>query len=146
MSTTNTKLRAAVLIVSQTASEDPLTDKCIPILQDVFRDLGNDQWDVAISEIVPDSFLEIQKFITTWSDGKDGKDAVNLIVTSGGTGFAVKDVTPEVWLSESWWGTWKLMVDRLFLRCWIDRRRGLCEYHRYNYILNYADKCAAMEC
>jgi gephyrin len=86
-------LKAAILIVSETASADPLTDKCIPILQGVFNDLGKDQWEVAISEIVPDNVLEIQKFIRNQTDRDD---AVNLIVTSGGTGFAVKDVTPEV--------------------------------------------------
>lgn len=87
------KLRAAILIVSQTASEDPSTDKCIPILKGVFNDLGNDQWEVAASEIVPDSVLEIQKSLRAWTDRED---ALNLIITSGGTGFAVKDVTPEV--------------------------------------------------
>jgi gephyrin len=90
----NSKLKAAILIISQTASQDPSTDKCIPILEDTFSDLGNGQWDVAISEIVPDSVLEIQKFIRTHTDSEN---PVNLIITSGGTGFAVKDVTPEVW-------------------------------------------------
>ncbi|KAF2273020.1 uncharacterized protein EI97DRAFT_192762 [Westerdykella ornata] len=88
----NTKLKAAILVVSQTASQDPTTDKCIPVLKQLFQELGNDQWEVAISEIVPDSILDIQKFIRTWTDRED---AVNLIVTGGGTGFAVKDVTPE---------------------------------------------------
>jgi gephyrin len=90
---TDTKLKAAILIVSETASQDPSTDKCIPILQDAFAHLGNDQWEVASTEIVPDSVLHIQKSIRTWTDGED---SVNLIVTSGGTGFATKDVTPEV--------------------------------------------------
>lgn len=89
----NSKLKAAVLVVSQTASQDPSTDKCIPILKDVFNELGNDQWDVAISEIVPDDIVEIQKFIRTQTDSEN---PTNLIITSGGTGFAVKDVTPEV--------------------------------------------------
>ena len=43
---------------------------------------------------VPDDVLEIQRSIQAWSDDADSK--VNLIVTSGGTGFAVKDRTPEV--------------------------------------------------
>jgi gephyrin len=93
MSTTNPKLKAAILIVSETASQDPSTDKCIPILKEVFGNLGNDQWDVSDSEIVPDNVLAIQKSIRNWTDGPE---PVNLIVTSGGTGFATKDVTPEV--------------------------------------------------
>ncbi|KAJ9644553.1 hypothetical protein H2199_003516 [Coniosporium tulheliwenetii] len=86
------KLRAAILIISETASQDLSTDKCGPILQDVFRDDGGDQWEVAETKIVPDSILDIQSAIKQWSDGED---ALNLIVTSGGTGFAVKDQTPE---------------------------------------------------
>lgn len=93
MSTTKSKLKAAILIVSETASQDPSTDKCIPILKDVFGNSGNDQWDVAETEIVPDSVLAIQKTIRNWTDGAD---PINLIISSGGTGFATKDVTPEV--------------------------------------------------
>ena len=89
----NQKLRAAILVVSETAFKDPSSDKCIPVLQDVFNALGNDQWEIVATEIVPDSVLDIQKAIKAWSDGED---PVNLVVTSGGTGFAVKDVTPEV--------------------------------------------------
>jgi gephyrin len=93
MSTTNPKLKAAILIVSETASQDPSTDKCIPILKEVFGNLGSGQWDVSDTEIVPDNVLAIQKTIRNWTDDAE---PINLIVTSGGTGFATKDVTPEV--------------------------------------------------
>lgn len=93
MSTTQSKLKAAILIVSETASQDPSTDKCIPILKDVFGSSVHDQWDVAETEIVPDNVLAIQKAIRSWTDRAD---PINLIVSSGGTGFATKDVTPEV--------------------------------------------------
>ena len=93
MSTAGFKLRAAILIVSETATHDPSTDKCIPILKDVFGNLGNGQWEVSEAEIVPDNSLTIQKTIRNWTDSAD---PFNLIVTSGGTGFATKDVTPEV--------------------------------------------------
>ncbi|KAJ4351728.1 uncharacterized protein N0V89_007071 [Didymosphaeria variabile] len=89
---TDEKLKAAILVVSETASQDPSTDKCIPVLQDVFAKLGNDQWEVASTDIIPDSVLDIQKSIRTWTDSEN---PINLIVTSGGTGFATKDVTPE---------------------------------------------------
>lgn len=89
----NPKLKAALLVVSETASRDPSSDKCIPTLTEVFAELGNDQWEVVATEIVPDSVLEIQKSIRTWADGEN---PINLVVSSGGTGFATKDVTPEV--------------------------------------------------
>lgn len=93
MSTANNKLKAAILVVSETASKDPTTDKCIPTLEDVFEQLGNDQWTVQETEIVPDNVLAIQKKIQSWTDSGE---YINLILTSGGTGFATKDVTPEV--------------------------------------------------
>lgn len=89
-------LKAAIIVVSETASQDPSTDKAIPTLSDVFSQSGGGQWEVAQTRIVPDSVLDIQRAIQQWSDGPD---ALNLIVTSGGTGFAVKDVTPEVSVS-----------------------------------------------
>ncbi|CAO2654815.1 Nn.00g115480.m01.CDS01 [Neocucurbitaria sp. VM-36] len=92
MSLQNSKLKAALLIVSDTASREPSTDQCIPILKEVFVELGKDQWDISETEIVPDSVIAIQNTVRKWTDGED---LVNLIVTSGGTGFATKDVTPE---------------------------------------------------
>lgn len=86
-------LRAAILIVSETASKDTSTDKGIPTLRQSFAEKGGDQWTVDETKIVNDSVLDIQRAITAWTDGAD---PVNLIVTSGGTGFAQKDVTPEV--------------------------------------------------
>ncbi|KAF1994763.1 gephyrin [Amniculicola lignicola CBS 123094] len=85
------KLKAAILVVSETASTDPSTDECIPRLKQAFE-AAQDQWDIVVEEFVPDDVLKIQRFIKTWTDRED---PVNLIVSSGGTGFAVKDVTPE---------------------------------------------------
>lgn len=98
MSEGGTKLKAAVLIVSDTASKDASTDRCIPVLKDVFDSVGDNQWELTETQIVPDDILTIQKTIRWWSDGPE---PVNLIVTSGGTGFATKDVTPEVCIERS---------------------------------------------
>ncbi|GIZ41150.1 hypothetical protein CKM354_000446500 [Cercospora kikuchii] len=85
-------LRAAILIVSETASRDASTDKGTPALQEVFAQNGGDQWTANDTRIVTDSVLDIQRVITEWTDAPE---PVNLILTSGGTGFAQKDVTPE---------------------------------------------------
>jgi len=82
------KMRAAILVVSDTASVDPSTDKCIPVLKDVF----GDAWEIVEAKIVPDDIKAIQEFIKEWTDSEEH---ANCIVTSGGTGFAVKDKTPE---------------------------------------------------
>ena len=84
-------LRAAILVVSETATQDPSTDRCLPLLGDVFEQ--SKQWQVSLTKFVRDDILEIQRSIMEWTDGSD---SVNLIVTSGGTGFATKDHTPEV--------------------------------------------------
>ncbi|KAK5132290.1 hypothetical protein LTR08_009198 [Meristemomyces frigidus] len=88
----HSKLRAAILIISETASKDPATDKGIPALQEVFAEKAGDRWTFNETRIVPDSVLDIQRAITGWSDGEE---FFNLVLTSGGTGFTVKDVTPE---------------------------------------------------
>ncbi|KAL6719311.1 hypothetical protein ACLMJK_003550 [Lecanora helva] len=86
------KLRATVLIVSDTAFQDPSTDKSGDILANVFETEGNDQWSAISREIVPDEVLAIQRAVTKYCDGEDH---ANLLITTGGTGFAVKDNTPE---------------------------------------------------
>lgn len=88
----STKLRAAILIVSDTATEDPSTDKAGNVLEETFETDGNEQWTVAAKIIVPDNVLRIQHTLAGWCDGRE---PMNLVVTTGGTGFAVKDNTPE---------------------------------------------------
>ena len=87
------KLTATILIVSDTASKDPSTDRAGATLAEIFAADGGGAWDVPVTKIVPDDVLEIQRNILQWTDGDD---FVNLIITTGGTGFAVKDRTPEV--------------------------------------------------
>ena len=86
------RLRAAILIVSETAFNDPSTDKSEDTLRDTFESGSVDKWAVEETQIVPDDVLSIQRTLTQWCDGMD---PVNLVVTTGGTGFTAKDITPE---------------------------------------------------
>ena len=88
----NTKLKAAILIISDTAYQDPSTDKAGNILEDAFTSDGGDQWVVKEKQIVPDDVLAIQRHLAIWCDGAS---PVNLAITTGGTGFTAKDNTPE---------------------------------------------------
>jgi gephyrin len=90
MASPQSKLTASILIISETASANPSTDKCIPALSGVFTDLGSSNWTIASTTIIPDSIPAIQDAVLKSCD-----QGINLILTSGGTGFAVKDVTPE---------------------------------------------------
>lgn len=83
-------LKAAILVVSTTASKDPSTDASESTLRSVFEQDGGGQWTVTDVKIVPDSTVQIQKHIVVWAD-----EGINLIVTTGGTGFAIHDNTPE---------------------------------------------------
>ena len=87
------KLKAAILIISDTASKDPSTDKAGKVLTETFSTDGDGRWTSPVIEIVPDDVLDIQRTVKQWSDAED---YFNLVVTTGGTGFAVKDITPEV--------------------------------------------------
>lgn len=86
-------LRPAILVISDTASRDPSADKTTSLLEEVFAADGAGKWSTDIlSKIVPDDSSQIQSAIKSWTDNHD---YANLIVTSGGTGFTPKDITPE---------------------------------------------------
>ncbi|KIV93886.1 hypothetical protein PV10_05065 [Exophiala mesophila] len=89
-------LRPAILIVSDTAFADPSTDKAGSALTETFSVDGAGRWEEPIIEIVKDDVLEIQRAVRSWSDGESqASGPINLIVTTGGTGFARRDFTPE---------------------------------------------------
>ncbi|KAJ5178234.1 uncharacterized protein N7500_000933 [Penicillium coprophilum] len=84
-----TKLRVAILIVSDTASKDPASDKVF----DALRPILSEGWEPPAFKIVPDDVFQIQQSIYDWADSPNW---YNLILLSGGTGFSVKDNTPEL--------------------------------------------------
>jgi gephyrin len=94
MNSENEQLRPAILIISDTAFRDPATDKAGDILCQTFASEGGDKWTEPLIETVPDDATRIELAVRRWTD--DEKNYVNLVVTTGGTGFAVKDITPEV--------------------------------------------------
>ncbi|KAH6632010.1 MoaB/Mog domain-containing protein [Chaetomium tenue] len=88
----STSLKAAILVVSTTAAKDPSTDAAEAALRDVFEQDGGGRWDVVETKIVSDVVTQIQRQITLWTDAAE---PANLVITTGGTGFAVADHTPE---------------------------------------------------
>lgn len=106
-------LKPAILVISDTASADPSADATGPVLVDAFSNAGSHIWDKPVISIVPDSISAIQDQIRLWTGEHHYQDpgsteTINLIVTTGGTGFAVRDRTPEVGLLSQmiavhWW-------------------------------------------
>lgn len=89
---TDAKLKPAILIVSDTASLDPTSDRAGPVLTEAFAE-ASITWACPLIKIVPDVVKDIQEAICAWTDNEE---FCNLIITTGGTGFAVNDYTPEV--------------------------------------------------
>ena len=81
-------MRIAVLTVSDRASRGERPDASGPALIDL---IGSQGWQVAKQSILPDDFDGLRETLTNWADSGD----VDVILTTGGTGFAPRDVTPE---------------------------------------------------
>jgi molybdenum cofactor synthesis domain-containing protein len=81
-------LRLAILTVSDRSSRGERPDASGPALVELVQSQG---WQVVRQEIVPDEMEAIQETFRTWSDSGD----VDVILATGGTGFAPRDVTPE---------------------------------------------------
>lgn len=79
--------RARVITVSDRSHGGLRHDSSGPLLSDLLRKLGFAEADVVV---VPDEVPEIESALrAAISDG------VDLVATTGGTGFALRDVTPE---------------------------------------------------
>jgi molybdopterin adenylyltransferase len=82
------ELRAAIITVSTSKAAGDGVDESGPELADFARELGA---EVTRREIVPDERARIEELLRHLAD----EEGCDLILTSGGTGFAPTDVTPE---------------------------------------------------
>jgi molybdenum cofactor synthesis domain-containing protein len=87
-----TGIRFGVLTVSDRSARGERPDASGPALVKHIQSLG---WQVFYQEIIPDESELIQKILADWSDS----GSVDVILTTGGTGFARRDVTPEATLA-----------------------------------------------
>lgn len=86
------KNTAAVITVSDKASRGERVDTSGPALCAL---LQKDGWDVLYTTVVPDEETEIREALLHCADTL----RLALILTTGGTGFSPRDITPEVTLS-----------------------------------------------
>jgi molybdopterin adenylyltransferase len=84
--------RAGILTVSDRSSRGEREDVSGPVLVSTVRDeLG---FNVSEYAIVPDERADIAAVLRDWAD----RLKLDVILTTGGTGFAPRDVTPEATL------------------------------------------------
>ena len=82
--------RIGILTVSDRASRGEYEDKGGPAIHAWFSRVLTSEWQ-AVARVVPDEQLEIEVALCELSDVEN----CSLIVTTGGTGPALRDVTPE---------------------------------------------------
>jgi molybdenum cofactor synthesis domain-containing protein len=81
-------LRFAILTVSDRSSRGERPDASGPALAELVKAQG---WQIVRQGIVPDELEAIKEILLAWSDSGE----VDVILATGGTGFAPRDVTPE---------------------------------------------------
>ncbi len=85
-------IRVGILTVSDRSSRGERPDISGQVLKKAMSDQG---WQVIKTAIVPDERSKISAILSEWADGRE----CDLILTTGGTGFSPRDITPEATLA-----------------------------------------------
>ena len=86
------QIRAVVITVSDACSRGERQDESGETLAQLLKDIGA---DVVATKIVSDDLEPLTETLREFADLPD----VNLIITTGGTGFSTRDNTPEATLA-----------------------------------------------
>ncbi len=81
-------IRFGILTLSDRSARGERADVSGPALADLVR---AQSWSVAKQALLPDDESAIRAELIAWADSGE----VDVILTTGGTGFAPRDVTPE---------------------------------------------------
>lgn len=84
--------RFGVLTMSDKGARGEREDTSGATIQRLLQDAG---LILGVYQMIPDDLETIKAILIEWSD----HEALNLIITTGGTGFAPRDVTPEATLA-----------------------------------------------
>ena len=85
-------IRVAILTVSDRSARGERPDASGPVLVEAAQQQG---WVVVDTRIVADEQEAIQSVLVEWCQRED----IDLALTTGGTGFAPRDITPEATLA-----------------------------------------------
>lgn len=80
--------RVGILTVSDRAASGAYEDRSGPLIAKIIA--TRSPWSVERQSTVPDNVETISARLRAWAD-----EGLHLILTTGGTGFAPRDVTPE---------------------------------------------------
>jgi molybdopterin adenylyltransferase len=81
-------LRFGILTVSDRSARGERKDLSGPGLVDLISAQG---WKVERTAIIADDLAALRVTLSAWADGED----LDVILTTGGTGFSPRDITPE---------------------------------------------------
>ena len=81
-------LRFGILTLSDRSSRGERADSSGPALAHLVQAEG---WSVTKQSLLPDDETAIRAILSEWADSGD----LDVILTTGGTGFSPRDVTPE---------------------------------------------------
>ena len=81
-------IRFGILTLSDRSARGERADASGPALANLIQGEG---WSVVRQSLLPDDESAIREILTAWSDSGE----IDVVLTTGGTGFAPRDVTPE---------------------------------------------------
>lgn len=85
-------IRAAVLTISDRSARGERADASGPAIAAQIQELG---WQLVATGIIADDQPAIEQFLRGWCD----QGNIDIILTTGGTGFSARDHTPEATLA-----------------------------------------------
>lgn len=81
-------MRIGILTVSDRSARGERPDLSGPAIENVIVEQG---WEVGRMEIAPDELQVLIETLSSWADSGE----LDIILTTGGTGFSPRDITPE---------------------------------------------------
>jgi molybdenum cofactor synthesis domain-containing protein len=81
-------LRFGILTLSDRSARGERADVSGPVLGNLIQREG---WSLVKQSLLPDDEAAIREILAAWSDSGE----IDVLITTGGTGFAPRDVTPE---------------------------------------------------
>ena len=90
-------MRFGILTISDRSSRGERIDLSGPAISAAIINKG---WEIIKTGIIPDEMENIQKYMVDWVDSGE----IDILLSTGGTGFAPRDITPEAT---------RLVLDRL---------------------------------